>query len=73
MSNPYFCTRDQCPACASVAVVLIFIASRLTPEIANYLPSFYGRQGRCGVDYLRGPTMICASVACVAVFFSAKY
>ena len=56
MSNPYFVMRDQCPACASVAVTNLYRKPFDAPEIANYLLSFYGRQGGVELDYLHGAT-----------------
>ena len=54
MSNPWFKTRTECPACASGRFRTLYQSPYDEPPIKEYLQAFYSPQGMVEAEYLSG-------------------
>ncbi|WNC87938.1 class I SAM-dependent methyltransferase [Thermosynechococcus sp. QKsg1] len=67
MTNCWFETRKECPACGSAAFQIIYEAEYDRPPIKDYLNDFYS--GRVEFDYLEGAVYIlCECDVCGMIF-----
>lgn len=69
MGNPWFETRDECPACASSNFRKIYETPYNEPPLTNYLVDFYSPQGGVEFEYLDGVSFVlCECTVCRTVF-----
>ena len=69
MSDSYFVIRDECPACASENLEVIYENPFDEPPIRDYLDAFYSPQGRLEYAYLREAVYsLCECRICGLIF-----
>lgn len=69
MKNPWFISREKCPACDSANFITIYQSLYNSSPIKNYLLNFYTPQGMVEFDYLEGAAyVLCKCDVCGLIF-----
>jgi SAM-dependent methyltransferase len=69
MTNPWFDSRQDCPACGSDRFTTIYQGEYEKSPVKDYLVDFYSPQGMVEVEYLKGATYILSECDDCALIF----